>query len=73
MDHKGRDKGVAIDLEKLEKQAEDLFLHRFVDAVKQARGEHGRYLVLRAGDRLAIEAADDGSAEKLDRVQIVPD
>jgi hypothetical protein len=73
VDHKGRDKGVAIDLEKLEKQAEDLFLHRFVDAVKQARGEHGRYLVLRAGDRLAIEAADDGSAEKLDRVQIVPD
>ena len=73
MDHKGRDKGVAIDLERLEKQAEDLFLHKFVDAVKKARGEHGRFLVLRAGDRLAIEAAADGSAEKLDRVVVIPD
>jgi hypothetical protein len=73
VDHKGRDKGVAIDLERLEKQAEDLFLHKFVDAVKKARGEHGRFLVLRAGDRLAIEAAADGSAEKLDRVVVIPD
>ena len=73
MDHKGRDKGVAIDLERLEKHAEDLFLHRFVDAVKKARGEHGRFLILRAGDRLAIEAAADGSAEKLGRVVVVPD
>jgi hypothetical protein len=73
VDHKGRDKGVAIDLERLEKQAEDLFLHRFVEAVKKARGEHGRFLVLRAGDRLAIEAAADGSTEKLDRVVVVPD
>jgi hypothetical protein len=73
VDHKGRDKGVAIDLEQLEKHAEDLFLHKFVEAVKAARGEHGRFLLLRAGDRLAIEAADDGSAEKLERVTVVPD
>jgi hypothetical protein len=72
VDHKGRERGVSIDLERLEQHAEELFLHRFVEAVKQARGEHGRYLVLRAGDRLAIEAAGDGSAEQLEDAVVVP-
>ena len=59
---------VVIDLERLERQARDLYLHRFVDAVKQARGQFGRYLSLRTGDELAIRAAGDGSSESLDDV-----
>ncbi|HEX2196744.1 MAG TPA: hypothetical protein VHJ76_07435 [Actinomycetota bacterium] len=58
--------GVIVDLERLEAQAETLYLHRFVEAVRKARGEHGRYLVLRHGDELAIAAAGDGSAEYLE-------
>ncbi len=60
-----RQAGVIVDLERLEAQAEQLYLHRFVDYVKKVRGEYGRYLTLRAGDELAIEAAGDGSAESL--------
>jgi hypothetical protein len=63
-----RQDGVVLDLERLEAQAEQLYLHRFVDYVKKVRGEHGRYLTLRAGDELAIEAAGDGSAESLQEV-----
>ena len=58
--------GVIVDLERLESHAETLYLHRFVEAVRKARGEHGRYLVLRHGDELAIAAAGDGSAEYLE-------
>ena len=58
--------GVIVDLERLESHAESLYLHRFVEAVRRARGEHGRYLVLRHGDELAIAAAGDGSAEYLE-------
>ncbi|MDQ3914030.1 MAG: hypothetical protein M3323_01680 [Actinomycetota bacterium] len=57
--------GVVVDLERLESHAESLYLHRFVEAVRRARGEHGRYLVLRHGDELAIMAAADGSVEYL--------
>ena len=60
-----RDDGVVVDLERLERQAEELYLHRFVEQVKKVRGEHGRYLTLRAGDEIAIEAAGDGSVESL--------
>lgn len=63
-----RGPGVRIDLERLEKHARDLFLHRFVDCVRKTRGEYGRYLVLRKGDELAIRSAEDGSSEALDRV-----
>ena len=68
-----RGDAVVLDLEKLEEQAEQLYLHRFVAAVKKARGEHGRFLALRAGDRTAIDAAGDGSSETLDEVVIDPD
>ena len=61
-------KPVIIDLEKLERQARDLYLDRFVEAVKAARGQFGRYLTLRTGDELAIRAAGDGSSERLDDV-----
>lgn len=64
-----RSTGVAIDLAKLEAHAESLFLTRFVDRVKEARGKYGRILVLRAGDELAIQSADDGSAKLLDEVR----
>ena len=60
-----RQDGVVVDLARLEEQAEELYLHKFVEYVKKVRGEHGRYLTLRAGDELAIEAAGDGSAESL--------
>ena len=60
-----RQAGVILDLARLEDQAEELYLHRFVEHVKKVRGEHGRYLTLRAGDELAINAAGDGSAESL--------
>jgi hypothetical protein len=68
-----RGDGVAVDLDKLERQAEELYLHRFVEHVRKVRGEHGRYLTLRAGDELAIKAADDGSARALDEVLVEVD
>jgi hypothetical protein len=61
---------VTIDLEQLEQHARDLYLNRFVEAVKAARGEFGRYLTLRTGDELAIRAAGDGSSDALDRVAV---
>jgi hypothetical protein len=68
-----RDEGVVIDLERLQAHADALFLNRFVDYVKKVRGEHGRYLTLRAGDELAIKAAADGSAESLEKIAADPD
>ena len=62
---------VTIDLERLEQHARDLYLMRFVEAVKAARGEFGRYLTLRTGDELAIRAAGDGSSDALDQVTVV--
>ena len=67
-----RTDGVVVDLERLEKQAEELYLHRFVETVKKVRGDHGRYLTLRAGDETAIEAAADGSAESLKDALVNP-
>ena len=63
-----RQSGLTIDLERLENHAKDLYLHRFVEYVKKARGEYGRYLTLRPGDESAIRAAADGSADYLDEV-----
>lgn len=57
--------GVVLDLGRLEAQAEQLYLHKFVEYVKKVRGEHGRFLTLRAGDEMHIHAAGDGSAESL--------
>jgi hypothetical protein len=68
-----RGNGVVVDLERLEQQAEELYLHRFVEHVKRVRGEHGRFLTLRAGDEIAIEAAGDGSADSLKSVLAEPD
>ncbi|MDQ3216257.1 MAG: hypothetical protein M3Q18_00085 [Actinomycetota bacterium] len=68
-----RTEGTKIDLERLEKHARSLYLHRFVEAIQQARGEHGRYLTLRAGDELAIRAAADGSDEWLERILVLDD
>lgn len=65
-----RKSGIVIDLERLEARTRDLFLHRFVERVKAQRGEDGRFLLLRAGDELAIKAANDGSAEYLRMVAI---
>ena len=59
---------IVVDLEKLEKQAQELFLHRFLAAIQKARGDHGRYLTLRAGDQVAIESANDGSADHLEEI-----
>jgi hypothetical protein len=66
-----RTDGTKIDLKKLEEHARSLYLNRFVEAIQQARGEHGRYLTLRAGDELAIRAAADGSAEWLERILVL--
>ena len=63
-----RNDGVILDLERLEEHMDGLYLTRFVEHIKRVRGEHGRYLTLRAGDELAIQAADDGSAEKLQAI-----
>ena len=67
-----REDAVVLDLDRLEAQAEELYLVRFARAVKKARGEHGRYLALRSGDRTAIEAAEDGSTETLEKVTVDP-
>ena len=64
--------GPTLDLEALEKHAESLYLHRFVEAVRRARGEHGRYLRIRPGDELAIRAAGDGSSAYLDDALVEP-
>lgn len=69
----GRSEPVIVDLKALEEQAELLYLHRFVEGVKKARGEHGRYLTLRAGDELAIKAAADGSADVLSDISVEPE
>lgn len=63
-----RETGVVVDLDRLQMHAETLFLHRFVEAVRKTRGEHGRFLHLRPGDSLAIQAADDGSINLLEEV-----
>jgi hypothetical protein len=63
-----RSSGVVVDLAALQAQAESLYLHRFVEAVRGARNEHGRFLVLRSGDEIAIRSAADGSAEFLSEV-----
>lgn len=68
-----RNDGVVIDLERLQAHADALYLNRFVDYVKKVRGEHGRYLTLRAGDELAIKAAADGSADTLDKITADPE
>ncbi len=70
MSDQNRGRGVAIDLERLEAHAESLYLTRFVDAIKAARGAHGRFLVLRSGDETAIKAAEDGSFELLSKVRV---
>lgn len=70
MDEQGRGQGVVVDLERLEAHAESLYLTRFLDAIKAARGAHGRFLVLRSGDELAIKAADDGSFELLGKLRV---
>ena len=61
---------VVIDLDKLEAHARTLYLHRFVEAIRRAREQHGRYLYLRSGDELAIQAAGDGSSELLERLKV---
>ena len=68
-DDQNRTRGVVVDLDRLEKHAEEMYLTRFVEAVKAARGTYGRFLVLRSGDELAIRAAGDGSVELLDEVR----
>ena len=65
VDSDNRGDGVVVDLDRLEQQAEELYLHKFVEHVKRVRGEHGRFLTLRAGDEIAIQAAGDGSADSL--------
>ncbi len=70
MDDNQRSSGRLVDLDRLEAHAETLYLHRFVEAVRKARGEYGRYLKLRPGDELAIEAAADGSADFLANVSV---
>ena len=67
-----RSEGIVVDLERLESQASELYLHRFVEAIRKARGDHGRFLILRAGDELAIRAAGDGSDESLGDVTVGP-
>lgn len=68
-----RTSGRLIDLDMLEEQAKDLYLHRFVEAIRKTRGDHGRFLFLRAGDEVAISAADDGSTELLEQVTVLED
>lgn len=65
-----RGSGIVVDLEALEHQAQTLYLHRFIEAIRKARDDHGRFLILRAGDEMAIRSAGDGSSESLDEVTV---
>jgi hypothetical protein len=69
-DEEQRGRGIVVDLDALQAQAEGLYLHRFVEYVRKTRGEYGQFLILRAGDETAIRAAGDGSAERLDAVAV---
>ena len=69
-EQQARGPGLVVDLERLQTHAETLYLTRFIDAIKKARGKYGRFLVLRSGDELAIKAAGDGSFELLNRVRV---
>jgi hypothetical protein len=60
-----------IDVERLERSEPELYLHRFVRAIRSARREIGRYVYLRSGDEMAIRAAQDGSDELLNDVTVV--
>ncbi len=55
------EEGIVLDLNRLERQAEDLDLDDFADAIRQTRGRLGRYLLLR------LEEVSD-SAPLLDTV-----
>lgn len=68
MEENRRGPGPLIDIEKLGEG--DLFLHRYIKAVLEARGTEERYVQLRPGDELAIRTAEDGSAELLDQVMV---
>jgi hypothetical protein len=41
------EEGVVLDLNRLERQAEDLDLDEFADAIRRTRGRLGRYLIVR--------------------------
>lgn len=71
MEQQRRAAGRIIDTQRLDAIQNRVYLHRFVDAVRNSRGAKGRYLYLRAGDELAIVAAEDGSAALLDRVTVI--
>lgn len=66
-----RAEGRVIDIERLQRSEPELFIHRFVQAVRSARQELGPYLYLRTGDEVAISAAQDGSRELLEQVTVV--
>ncbi len=66
-----RQSGRMIDLEMLAEHADRIYLHRFLDRIRSIRGEMGKYMFLRAGDETAIQAAEDGSWELLDKVTLV--
>ena len=63
--------GRLIDTHRLEESEPKIFLHRFVAAVRDARGAMGRYIFLRSGDEIALIAADDGSTELLEQITVV--
>ncbi len=70
MSDEQRRPGVAVDLDRLEQQAKDLYLHRFVENIRSARRAHGRFLILRAGDEVAIKSAADGSEALLEEITV---
>jgi hypothetical protein len=61
MESWGQD-GIVLDLDRLERQAEDLRLDHFVEAIRETRDRLGRYLVVRLeevdGDGAMSETAD---------------
>jgi hypothetical protein len=72
-DRGNRGQGRVIDCELLATMEPVLFIHRFVDAIWDARKERKRYLFLRAGDEIAISVAGDASGEVLERITVTQD
>jgi hypothetical protein len=71
MQDQRRVEGRVIDSHRLQRSEPELYLHRFVRAVRTARQEKGRYLYLRSGDEMAIIAAEDGSTELMEELTVI--
>jgi hypothetical protein len=71
MQEQRRTQGRVIDSHRLQQSEPERYIHRLVRAIRTARQEKGRYFYLRAGDEVAILAAEDGSTELMEEITVI--